>query len=89
MQTVFSKGAARTKLFHTIMTGASGVVESSQMATPSVRKKRKGLAMPNAIAGPSTSPADGERKGVPGLRGRRRLGLLASLPSLPLDILLR
>ena len=58
--------------------------KSSQMATASVRKKRKGPA--NAAAGSSTSAGE-ERKGVPGLRGRRKLGLLASLPSMPLDIL--
>ena len=75
-------------MFH-IMTDASGVgldSESSKMATASVRKKRKGPAMANAVAGPSTSPAEGN-KGVPGLRGRRKVGLLAGLPSLPLDIL--
>ena len=68
------------------MAGSSGVgldAESSQMA-PSVRKKRKGLA--NAVAGPSTNHAE-EQKGAPSLRGRRKLGLLAGLPNLPLDIL--
>jgi hypothetical protein len=58
--------------------------ESSQMTTASVHKKRKGLA--NAAAGSSTSVVE-ERKRVPGLRGRRKLGLLANLPSMPLDIL--
>lgn len=57
--------------------------ESSQMTGAAVRKKRKGSA--NAAAGPSTSSE--EPKGVPGLRGRRKLGFLASLPSMPLDIL--
>jgi hypothetical protein len=69
------------------MAGASGVAldaESSQMATASVRKKRKRPAMADAVAGPSKSPAEEHNKG---LRGRRKLGLLAGLPNLPLDIL--
>ena len=76
---------SRQQLFHTIMSGSSGVdldAESSQMTT--VRKKRKGRA--NAVAGPSASHAE-EHKGIPSLRGRRKLGLLAGLPNLPLDIL--
>lgn len=56
--------------------------EFSQKKT--VRKKRKGPA--KSVAGPSTDQAE-ERKGVPSLRGRRKLGLLAGLPNLPLDIL--
>ena len=80
---------ARQQLFHTIMAGASGDglgAESSQMATVSVRKKRKASAKANAVAGPSRSHAE-EHKDVPALRGRRKLGLLAGLPNLPLDIL--
>ena len=88
VQTVFSKvSQARQHLFHTIMAGACAVdldAESNQMATSSVRKKRKGPA--NAVAGPSTSHAE-EHKGVLSLRGRRKLGLLAGLPNMPLDIL--
>lgn len=91
VQTVFSSvSRARQQLFHTIMAGASGVsldAESSQMVTASVRKKRKGPAMANAVAGPSTSSAEEHNKGASGLRGRRKLGLLAGLPNLPLDIL--
>ena len=90
VQSVFSSVSRLTgapQLFHTIMAGSSGVgldAESSQMATSSVRKKRKGPA--NAVVGSSTSHAE-EQKGVPSLRGRRKLGLLAGLPNLPLDIL--
>jgi hypothetical protein len=75
---------ARQQLFHTIMAGTSGVgldAESSQMATALVRKKRKRPAMANAVAGPSKNPAEEPK------RGRRKLGLLAGLPNLPLDIL--
>ena len=71
------------------LSGASGVgldAESSRMVTASVRKKRKGPAMANVAAGPSTSHTE-DHKGVPSLRGRRKLGLLAGLPNLPLDIL--
>lgn len=67
------------------MSDASGVgldAESSQMATALVRKKRKRPAMANAVAGPSKNPAEEHNK-----RGRRKLGLLAGLPNLPLDIL--
>ncbi|KAF8807884.1 hypothetical protein BYT27DRAFT_7099840 [Phlegmacium glaucopus] len=48
-----------------------------------VRKKRKCQAI---TAGPSTSSAE-KLNPVVGLRGRRKAGLLASLPSMPLDIL--
>lgn len=58
----------------------------SQLATAPVRKKRKCQTMHNAAAGPSTSSAV-KPNPVLGLRGRRKVGLLASLPSMPLDIL--
>lgn len=59
--------------------------ESSQIAAAPVRKKRKIQAIGNATAGPSTNST--EKSKVPGVRGRRKTGLLASLPSMPLDIL--
>ena len=77
-----SLSQARQLLFHTIMAGASGVgLDAESSRTASVRKKRKGPA--NAVAGPSTSRAEE----VPNLRGRRKIGLLAGLPNLPLDVL--
>jgi hypothetical protein len=90
VETVFSSvSRARQQLFHTIMADsqASGVgldAGSCQMVTASVRKKRKSPA--NAVTGPSTSHAE-EHRGVASLRGRRKLGLLAGLPNLPLDLL--
>ena len=58
--------------------------ESSQMATARVRKKRNVQIMDNAAAAsPSTSSAEEPKR----VKGRRKIGMLASLPSMPLDIL--
>jgi hypothetical protein len=57
--------------------------ESSRMATAPVRKKRNVRIMDNAAAGPSTSSAEQHKR----VKGRRKIGMLASLPSMPLDIL--
>ena len=61
--------------------------ESSQMATARVRKKRNVQIMDNAAAAAAASPSTSSAEEPKRVKGRRKIGMLASLPSMPLDIL--